>query len=106
MPDDEEVQPSNLTNIVLSFASQLQHLGVIPEATSENLGRIEQALQATVHHLGQELLDHAYEMPDGTLRRVKYDPGFYGFEGATEIVIPYKRLEFIVSDGPARPARP
>lgn len=99
----EAIEPTDLTSIALSLATSLYHQGVIGDTSSRTVEFVEKALTATARHLGGELYDHAFLMPDGERRRQKHEPGFYGFEGATEQRKRFRSLTIIVEDGEWEP---
>jgi hypothetical protein len=103
MMSPEGIEPTNLSNITLSLATSLWHKGVVTSTDEEMLAKVEEALIATIRHLGDQIHDSIYELEDGTRRRVAHDPGFYGFEGAVVLDKPFRRLTLTIEDGEWQP---
>lgn len=99
----EAIEPTDLTQIALSLATTLHHQGLIEDTSSTTVALVERALIATTRHLGGEVYDHAYLMPDGERRRAAHEPGFYGYEGATEQSKRFRTLTLTVEDGEWEP---
>ncbi len=99
-----EIKPTDLTRFAQDLTRALELRGVLANASSTVTEVVEQAIQAAVRRTGELVYDSAFRFEDGTRKRVRSEPGFYGIEGTVEEVRSFRKVTIYVADGDWIPA--